>query len=35
VRAKAGLPEVWFNDLRHTCLTLPLNLGHVRTSRRR
>ena len=27
VRDRAGLPEVRFHDLRHTCLTLLLNLG--------
>jgi integrase len=27
VRDRAGLPEVRFHDLRHTCLTLLLGLG--------
>ncbi len=27
VRDRANLPDVRFHDLRHTCLTLPLNLG--------
>lgn len=27
IRAKAGLPDVRFHDLRHTCLTLLLSLG--------
>ncbi len=27
VRDRAALPEIRFHDLRHTCLTLLLNLG--------
>ncbi|MGC5020934.1 site-specific integrase [Micromonospora sp. DT47] len=27
IRSRAGLPEIRFHDLRHTCLTLLLSLG--------
>jgi integrase len=26
---KAGLPEIWFHDLRHTCATLLLGRGVI------